>query len=257
VTWHQRLYTFLSRTRVYSEREYKSACKEEFNRGIRKGVEKLLYYPDPICLNMVETRVLGEAVLEPTPDWERLLAAGVNAMLTKYSHGLSQRHIEKTPFRVVKAFKEYFSGYSVNIKKLLGESLFPIEEHTQMIHVKNVVFHSVCAHHLALINGTAHFAYVPDKQIIGLSKIPRLIDALARRPQVQEKMTDQIVDEFMLNVSPAGCAVFVRANHACMQARGVKSQTAITETTALRGVFTTNPDTRQEFLMSVSRRDNE
>jgi GTP cyclohydrolase I len=190
------------------------------------------------------------------PSWERLLEQAISEMLRypPYREGIDGKHLIDTPKRVVAAYKEYFSGCEVNVERLLLSAQFPSEGYSQMIHVRDVVFYSVCAHHYALITGKVHFAYVPGSSIIGLSKIPRLVEAFARRPQVQENMTEQIVENFMKYVMPKGCGVFVRADHACMQCRGVRSQSAVTETLAMRGTFMSNDLTRQEFLMAVRSR---
>jgi GTP cyclohydrolase I len=183
--------------------------------------------------------------------WEILMAQAVRAMLysDEYKDYVDWTHTQDTPMRVVKAYKEYFAGCTVDIAEIL-KSTFP-SNHNQMVIIKGILFHSVCAHHLALISGMAHFAYIPNLKIIGISKIPRLVDALARRPQVQEAMSDQIVDNFMKYVEPQGCGVVVSASHACMQCRGARAQNAITETNSLRGTFLENPSTKQEFLMAV------
>jgi len=185
--------------------------------------------------------------------WEELMEMAVTALLTRspYSHGLAPEHIKKTPKRVVEAYKEAFSGCLVHTRLLLESALFPSENHTQMIHVGNIRFYSTCMHHMALISGVAHFAYIPGEHMIGISKIPRLVDAYARRPQVQELMSNQIVDDFVQFVKPKGCGISVTADHACMQCRGARAQTAFMRTTALRGNFLENAETKEEFLMSV------
>lgn len=195
---------------------------------------------------------MTDNLLGKIPVWERLLEAAILEMVQyePFQRGLNSAHMWQTPQRVVKAFREYFSGCFVDVEKLLSAQ-FPAEKYSQMIHVRDVVFHSVCAHHFALITGKVHFAYVPGGSVIGLSKIPRLVEAYAKRPQVQENMTEQIVDSFMTYVQPKGCGVFIRADHACMQCRGVRSQSAVTETLAMRGTFMSNDLTRQEFLMAV------
>lgn len=185
--------------------------------------------------------------------WEDLMEVAIKKMLEEYGGEIQESHIKNTPNRVIAAYKEYFAGVNANISELLTEALFE-SKHDQMIVVRDVRFFSTCAHHLAPISGTATFAYVPRKYIVGISKIPRLIYAYALRPQVQEDMSDQIVDAFMRCVDPMGCAVFVSADHLCMQCRGAKAQTAKTETTSLRGVFSHNSDTRNEFLMAVRSR---
>lgn len=196
---------------------------------------------------------MGEFTLSLT--WEQKMEDAIKEMLNheSYRQVIEPEHTKKTPERVVKAFKEYFRGCEVDIGTLLTSALFSSNSYSQMVHVRDITFFSVCAHHLALISGTVHFAYVPAAYIIGLSKIPRLVDAYARRPQVQENMTAQIADAFMRYVLPAGCGVSVRADHACMQCRGVRAENAVTETMALRGSFLENTLTRQEFISSILR----
>jgi GTP cyclohydrolase I len=193
---------------------------------------------------------MTQPIAVSNPIWEDMMGVAVREMLKIYGNSINSDHLEKTPERVVAAFKEYFSGCFVDTEQLLTSALFEAQ-HNQMIIMDDIYFHSVCAHHLALVSGKAIFAYVPKGKIVGISKIPRLIDAFARRPQIQEDMSDQIVDCFMENVKPAGCAISVVANHACVQVRGSKSHASKMTTTSLRGVFSTNSDTRLEFQMAV------
>ena len=185
--------------------------------------------------------------------WEQLLSDAVDAMIhhEPYAKAIMPQHTQNTPSRVVEAFKEMLSGYEVDVGQMLTSALFPRSTYTQMVHVTDITFYSLCAHHLIPFSGTVHFAYLPGVYLIGLSKIPRLVDAIARRLQIQEIMTDQIVDAFVQYVKPEGCGIAVRASHGCMQCRGVKAQTSKTLTTALRGAFSNNDLTRQEFLSSI------
>lgn len=181
------------------------------------------------------------------PVWEGYMLDGIESMLAHYAP--KDSHVETTPERVVKAYKEMFSGVRKDPRKALS-TLF----HSRaggMLHVKEITFYSTCKHHLLPFFGTAFFAYIPVTQIVGLSKIPRLIEMYARRPQVQEDMSEEIVDAFQGIVQPMGCAIMTRAYHFCCMARGIRQPTSYTEYTALRGNF--NQQTvKEEFLASVN-----
>lgn len=163
---------------------------------------------------------------------------------------ISEAHIQRTPERFVKALKEMFSGCLIDPKEVIA-TVFPAEGYSQMIHIKDIAFYSTCAHHLLPFAGSAYFAYIPNDKIVGLSKIPRLVHAYSKRPQVQEKLTEEIVNTFMEVVQPKGCGIVMRAFHFCMICRGVEEPRAYTETTALRGNFLTSQLTKQEFVSSV------
>jgi GTP cyclohydrolase IA len=164
-------------------------------------------------------------------------------------------HIQETPERFVRVLEESVRGCRVNPADFLTKQ-FSVGHYDEMIHVRNVRVMSLCAHHWERIIGRANFAYVPGEYIVGLSKIPRMIDVLCRRPQVQENLTAQIADVFQETVKPKGCAVSIRAYHMCMLARGVEEPGAYMETTALRGCFKDSYSTRQEFLSSIDRNGN-
>lgn len=164
---------------------------------------------------------------------------------------IDESHVKDTPGRVVQALTRYTAGCFQNPASVL-EKKFVKGTYNEMVHVKDITVISSCAHHLERIIGKAHFSYVPDKEIVGLSKISRLVDILASRPQVQENLTEQIVDAFNEIVKPKGCAVNIRAFHFCMLARGVEEPCSTTETTAFRGCFESG-ESRQEFLLSINR----
>jgi len=157
------------------------------------------------------------------------------------------KHLADTPRRVAKAMLECLSGSFVD-PALSLTTTFP-SEGSEMIHVAKVRFISYCAHHLMPFVGSYSFAYIPDEKIVGLSKIPRMIEVLCARPQVQEKLSREIVDIFQENIKPKGCAVSMDAAHFCMCCRGVKKY-ATTRTTALTGIFTSQ-EVKQEFNASV------
>ena len=183
--------------------------------------------------------------------WQEALEWAITGMLTaqEFSSNIAEGHVRDTPKRVVKAFEEYFSGLRQDPEEILKRG-FEVGEYDEMVYVKNISFVSFCAHHLAPFIGKVHFAYLPRTQIVGLSKIPRLVEAYSKRPQVQEKLTAEIVDTFYKVVQPRGCGVVVEALHLCMAIRGVKKDQTITRTTALRGCFK-NPETKNEFLDGV------
>jgi GTP cyclohydrolase I len=157
-----------------------------------------------------------------------------------------------TPERVEKSMEFLTRGYAMDVKTVLHEALFEVE-YDEMVIVKDVEFYSLCEHHLLPFFGKAHIAYVPNGKVIGLSKIPRVIDVFARRLQVQERLTTQIADAISDAIDPQGVAVILEAQHLCMMMRGVEKQQSATVTSAMRGVFKTQLQTRNEFLSLVRR----
>ncbi len=156
----------------------------------------------------------------------------------------------KTPERVARLYDEILIGYTLDPVALLNEALFEVE-YNQMVVVSHIEFYSLCEHHLLPILGEAHVAYVPDKRVVGLSKIPRVVEAFARRLQVQERMTRQIADLIYELVEPQGVGVVVEGLHLCVAMRGAKKANARMRTTALLGSFETDARTRAEFLQSI------
>ena len=154
----------------------------------------------------------------------------------------------ETPARVVKAWKHWFGGYDADISKLLKVFEDGAENCDEMI-VRVVPFYSHCEHHIAAIIGHAVVAYIPNGKVVGLSKIDRVVDAFARRLQVQERLTNQIASAIMDNLQPKGVGVWIKARHLCVESRGVRNQNSETDSLALRGVFRDDARTRAEFLM--------
>lgn len=180
--------------------------------------------------------------------WEQLMEVAVYRMLRQCNIG-HPLHIVDTPKRVVRAYKEAFAGVNANIEELLGVQ-FPIDK-SEMVIVQNIHFHSSCKHHLLAFFGKAHFGYLPDKSIVGLSKIPRLIQTLAKAPLTQEELGNDIVNKFQEIVKPKGCGVVLIAEHMCMSIRGVKVLGATTRTNSLAGSFIKNQSVKQEFLEAL------
>ena len=158
----------------------------------------------------------------------------------------------KTPERMDKAMQFLTRGYTQNLNSVLHEALFDVD-YDEMVIVKDVEFFSMCEHHLLPFFGKAHVAYVPNGKVIGLSKIPRLVDVFARRLQVQERLTTDIADAIDQAIRPQGVAVILEAQHLCMMMRGVEKQHSATVTSAMRGVFKTQQQTRNEFLSLVRK----
>ena len=160
-----------------------------------------------------------------------------------YREGLA-----KTPTRVAKSLRELTSGYNVDIDRLINDALFDVP-YSEMVVVKDIDFYSLCEHHLLPFFGKCHVAYIPDGQVIGLSKIPRIVEVFSRRLQVQERLTSQIAEIIQKKVTPLGVAVVMEARHLCMEMRGAQSKNSPTLTSAMLGAFRKDPRTRDEFLV--------
>jgi GTP cyclohydrolase I len=157
-----------------------------------------------------------------------------------------------TPERMEKSMAFLTRGYAMDVNTVLHEALFEVE-YDEMVIVKDIEFFSMCEHHLLPFFGKAHIAYVPNGRVIGLSKVPRVVDVFARRLQVQERLTTEIADAISDAIDPQGVAVILEAQHLCMMMRGVEKQHSATVTSAMRGVFKTQVQTRNEFLSLVRR----
>jgi GTP cyclohydrolase IA len=153
----------------------------------------------------------------------------------------------RTPERVAKAMSFLTRGYRLSVEEVVGAGIFE-EEHRNMVMVRDIELYSLCEHHMLPFFGRAHVAYIPDGRIVGLSKLPRIVDIFARRLQVQERLTEQIAEAIDNVLSPLGVGVVVEAYHLCMMMRGVEKQNSRTITSALRGVFRDDSRTREEFL---------
>lgn len=156
----------------------------------------------------------------------------------------------KTPERVAKAMKFLTNGYDQNPEALIESAIFH-EEYSEMVLVKDIEVYSMCEHHMLPFFGKAHIAYIPDGKIVGLSKIPRVVDAYSRRLQVQERLTIEIRDCIQKTLNPKGVAVVIECAHMCMQMRGVQKQNSVTTTSAFTGLFLKNDATRREFINLV------
>lgn len=159
----------------------------------------------------------------------------------------------RTPERVAKAWQELTAGYRVDVDKLINGALFD-EPYSEMVVVRDIQFFSLCEHHLLPFFGVCHVAYLPQGKILGLSKIPKLVKAFARRLQVQERLTNEIAETLMAKVNPLGVGVMMEARHMCMEMRGAESSNSPTVTSAMVGLFRSDARTRDEFLSLIRRR---
>tara|TARA_B100000700_G_C14884076_1_gene779470 strand:+ start:517 stop:1113 length:597 start_codon:yes stop_codon:yes gene_type:complete len=159
----------------------------------------------------------------------------------------SREGLQKTPSRCAKSIQFLTQGYHINPDEILKGALFH-EEYQQMVLIKDIELYSLCEHHLVPFFGKAHIAYIPNKHIVGLSKIPRVVDVFARRLQVQERLTQDISDCLEKNLKPTGVAVVIEASHLCMQMRGVEKQNSVTTTSSFTGAFLDEEKTRLEFM---------
>ena len=158
--------------------------------------------------------------------------------------------LKKTPKRVAKAMQYLTHGYDLDPDSIVNQAIFN-EEYSEMVIVKDIEVYSLCEHHMLPFFGKAHVAYIPDRKIVGLSKIPRVVDAYSRRLQVQERLTIEIRDCIQRTLSPKGVAVVLEASHMCMQMRGVQKQNSVTTSSAFTGLFLKNDSTRKEFINLV------
>ena len=155
--------------------------------------------------------------------------------------------LQKTPQRLALSLSWLTRGYEQEVRKVIGDALFE-ESHENMVMVRDIELYSLCEHHMLPFYGKAHVAYIPNGRIVGLSKLPRIVDVFAQRLQVQERLTDQIAEAICEILHPRGCGVVIEAYHLCMMMRGVQKQNSKTITSALRGVFRDDSKTRDEFL---------
>lgn len=173
-------------------------------------------------------------------------------LLLKLDEDPEREGLKDTPERMENAFKFLTSGYQADIEKILGPSVFH-EKYDEMVVVKDIDIYSLCEHHMLPFFGKCHVAYIPDGKIIGLSKIPRIIEAFSRRLQVQERLTTEISSAIADHIQPKGVAVVIEAFHLCMAMRGVEKQNSYAITSSMRGLFRNDERTREEFLHLIGR----
>ena len=175
------------------------------------------------------------------------IQSAVRTILSGVGEDPDRSGLADTPARVQRMYAELTAGYAIDPEKVLNDAVFDVE-YSEMVVVREIAFHSLCEHHLMPFAGTAAVAYVPDQRVIGLSKIPRVVDMYARRLQVQERLTQQIADFLMERLSPKGVGVVVEATHLCASMRGVRKPGMVMTTSAVLGLFRRSDKTRAEFF---------
>lgn len=175
----------------------------------------------------------------------------VKTMITHVGEDVTREGLLKTPERVLKAYEFIYGGYKEDPQAILNSAMFE-SSNDEMVLIKDIEFYSTCEHHLLPIIGRAHVAYIPDGKVVGLSKIPRVVDVFARRMQIQEQLTEQIADALMQSIAPKGVAVVIQARHMCMEMRGVEKISSTTTSSALRGLFKRDEKTRMEFFSLIN-----
>ncbi|MGP1485763.1 MAG: GTP cyclohydrolase I FolE [Campylobacter sp.] len=175
----------------------------------------------------------------------------VTDMLEIIGENPNREGLVKTPQRVFKAYEFLTSGYALDPKTVLNDALFE-SSNNEMVLVRDIEFYSLCEHHLLPFFGRVHVAYIPNKKVVGLSKIPRMVDIFARRLQIQEQLTEQIAEAISDVISPKGVGVVIEARHMCVEMRGVQKINSTTTTSALRGAFLKNAETRKEFFSLIN-----
>ena len=171
----------------------------------------------------------------------------IRQLLTELGEDPDREGLARTPLRVEKALQFLTSGYRADIDKVLNDALFTVD-YSEMVIVKDIDFYSLCEHHMLPFFGKCHVAYLPNQRVIGLSKLPRLVDVFARRLQIQERLTNQIAQTIREKIDPVGVAVVCEGTHLCMSMRGVEKQNSFAITSAMLGAFRDNARTRMEFL---------
>lgn len=178
----------------------------------------------------------------------------INDLLVQIGEDPSREGLLTTPKRVAEAYEFLTKGYNQDIEEVINDAIFT-EKYDEMVLVKNIDFYSMCEHHMLPFYGKVHVAYIPNGKIVGLSKIPRIVDVFARRLQVQERMTQQIADTLDKHLQPIGVAVVSEAYHMCMMMRGVEKQNSSATSSAMLGVFKDDARTRSEFLNLISTKN--
>ena len=183
---------------------------------------------------------------------KQAIEEAVRDILTHVGEDPERQGLERTPNRIARMYDELLAGYHVDPAALINDALFDVE-YDEMIVVKDIEFFSMCEHHMLPFYGRAHVAYIPSEKVIGLSKIPRIVEMFARRLQVQERMTQEIAELLMEVLEPQGVGVVVEGAHMCSMMRGVKKEQARMVTSAMLGIFKTNSKTRNEFMEHLRR----
>ena len=179
----------------------------------------------------------------------------ITRLLVELGEDPDREGLARTPQRVERALRFLTSGYTADVDAILNGALFTVD-YSEMVIVKDIDFYSLCEHHMLPVFGKCHVAYIPNRRVIGLSKIPRLVDVFARRLQIQERLTNDIARTILEKINPLGVAVVCEATHLCMSMRGVEKQNSFAVTSAMLGIFRDNARTRSEFLELLRHKGN-
>ena len=191
---------------------------------------------------------------QTAPDSPDAIEGYVREILKHMGEDPDREGLLKTPYRVARAFGYLTKGYQQDPKEVINDAIFTEEDYSEMIVVKDIDFFSMCEHHILPFFGRANVAYIPNKRIVGISKVARLVDVYARRLQVQERITTQVANTLMEELNPLGVGVIITAEHLCMRMRGVEKQNSVVTTSATLGAFRTHQETREEFITLVNGR---
>ena len=189
--------------------------------------------------------------MHPKPRDHKKLQEITKLLLSEIGEDPTREGLINTPERVAKAWDFFSQGYRANVEEIVNGAIFE-EDCSEMVVVRDIEFFSMCEHHLIPFFGRCHVGYLPNKKIIGLSKIPRIVDAFSQRLQVQERLTSQIAETLMDILDPIGVGVVMEGRHLCMQMRGVEKQNSFATTSSMLGQFRKSPETRSEFLSIIS-----
>lgn len=199
----------------------------------------------------VEESLLELTALENTPIVEPLVIMRdvVKKQLKYVGDDPDREGLLDTPKRVVKSWQQLFSGYKIDPKEVM--TVFSADTYDQIVILKDIEFYSMCEHHMLPFFGKAHVAYIPDKKIVGISKLARLVEIFARRLQIQERIGEQVTDALMTYLQPKGAACILEATHMCMRMRGVSKENSIMTTSSIKGIFRTKPEAKQELMTLI------
>ena len=214
-------------------------------KGGKRGNGRRLDGNDPVDGRVIVTEAdrTGSPDAEYDPEYARM----VETQLGMLGEDPTREGLRRTPVRVARAMRWLTRGYELDVERVVGGAVFAAESEN-MVMVRDIDFYALCEHHMLPFFGKVHVAYIPDKHIVGLSKLPRIVEVFARRLQVQERLTEEIARAIEGVLKPKGVGVVVEASHLCMMMRGVEKQNSKTITSALRGIFRSDGRTREEFL---------